>query len=215
MMETSTLSLLTTIDKVMRKIAPGPSPYFNEAHVVKVVELIGDHRNIGRIRLSKELDLGEGTTRTLLKHLKNEEITQSSRIGISFSKKGNKLFSELRSKLSPCKEVPSTPLTIGTYNIAVLVRDSAKAVRSGMEQRDIAIKSGASGATTLIFSSNKLSLPMGEENISKSMPDLHNMLVAQFNPKENDVIIVGCGENRETAEIGAKMAAIKLLKNNS
>jgi len=29
------------------------------------------------------------------------------------------------------------------------------------------------------------------------------------------VIIVGCGENRELAEIGAKMAAIKLLKNNN
>jgi hypothetical protein len=47
------------------------------------------------------------------------------------------------------------------------------------------------------------------------MPLLHEKLVTQFNPKENDVIIVGCGENRELAEIGAKMAAIKLLKNNN
>jgi len=58
-------------------------------------------------------------------------------------------------------------------------------------------------------------LPTGEENLSESMPELHDKLVTQFRPKENDVIIVGCGENRELAEIGAKMAAIKLLRNKN
>ena len=214
-MGSSTLSLLEIIDRVTRKIAPGPSPSFNEAHVVKALELIGDHKNVGRIRLSKELGLGEGTTRTLLKHLKNEGIIQSSRSGIAFSETGKKLFADLRNKLSKGVDVPSSALTVGRFNIGILVRDSAKAVGSGMEQRDTAIKSGASGATTLVFSSNKLSLPTGEENISESMPELHDKLVTEFKPKENDVIIVGCGENRGVAEIGAKMAAIKLLKNNN
>jgi predicted transcriptional regulator len=209
------LNLLEIIEKVTRKIAPGPAPSFNEAHVVKALEIVGNSGTVGRIRLSKELGLGEGTTRTLLKHLKNEGIIESSRSGILFSEAGKKLFSDLRSKLSEGLEVPSSPLTVGSFNIGVLVRDSAKAVGSGMEQRDTAIKSGALGATTLIFSSNKLSLPTGEENLCESMPELHDKLVTQFKPKENDVIIVGCGENRELAEIGAKMAAIKLLKNNN
>ena len=214
-MGSPTLSLLEILERATRKIAPGPAPSFNEAHVVKALELIGEYGSIGRIRLSKELGLGEGTTRTLLKHLKNEGITQSSRSGISFSETGKKLFSELRSKISKEADVPSSPLTIGSFNIGILVRNSANAVGSGMEQRDTAIKSGASGATTLVFSSNRLSLPTGEENLSESMPELHDKLVTQFKPKENDVIIVGCGENRELAEIGAKMAAIKLLKNNN
>jgi predicted transcriptional regulator len=209
------LNLLKIIEKVTRKIAPGPAPSFNEAHVVKTLEIIANSGTVGRIRLSKELGLGEGTTRTLLKHLKNEGIIQSSRSGILLSEAGKKLFLDLRSKLSEGVEVPSSPLTVGAFNIGVLVRGSAKAVGSGMEQRDTAIKSGALGATTLIFSSNKLSLPTGEENISESMPELHDRLVTQFKPKENDVIIVGCGENREVAEIGAKMAAIKLLKDNN
>jgi len=211
----SALRLLEVIDRVTRKIAPGPAPSFNEAHVVKALEIIGKYGIVGRIRLSKELGLGEGTTRTLLKHLKNEGITRSSRSGISFSDGGERLFSDLRSKLSEGVEVPSSPLTVGPFNIAILVRDSAQAIRSGMEQRDIAIKSGASGATTLVFSGNKLSLPTGEEDLSARMPSLHNKLVTKLNPNENDVIIVGSGENRELAEIGAKMAAIKLLKNNN
>ena len=206
---------LEVIERVTRKIAPGPAPAFNEAHVVKAMEIIGNYGVVGRVRLSKELGLGEGTTRTLLKHLKKERITQSSRSGISLSEEGERLFSNLRSKLSEGVEVPSSRLTVGAFNVAILVRDSAQAVKSGMEQRDIAIKSGASGATTLVFSSSKLSLPTGEENLSESMPDLHDKLVIQLKPKENDVIIVGCGENRDLAEIGAKMAAIKLLKNNN
>jgi predicted transcriptional regulator len=208
------LNLLDILEKVTQKIAPGPSPSFNEAHVVKALEIIGDYGSIGRIRLSNELGLGEGTTRTILKHLKNEGILQSSRRGISLSEAGKELFSDLRSKLSAGVEVPSSSLTVGSVSIGILVRNAANAVRSGMEQRDMAIKSGATGATTLIYSGNKLSLPTREERISETMPKLHDKLVAQFKPKENDVIIVGCGENSEVAEIGAKMAAIKLLKNN-
>ena len=210
----SALRLLEFIERVTRKIAPGPAPSFNEAHVVKALEIIGKSGTVGRIRLSKELGLGEGTTRTLLKHLKNEGVTQSSRSGISFSEEGKKLFSDLRSKLSEGVEVPSSPLTVGPFNIAILVRDSAQAVGSGMEQRDIAIKSGASGATTLVFSGNKLSMPTYEQNVSESMPMLHAELVTKLNPNQNDVIIVGSGETRDLAETGAKMAAIKLLKNN-
>jgi predicted transcriptional regulator len=210
----SPLSLLDTIERVTRKIAPGPAPAFNEAHVVKALEIIGKYEPVGRIKISKKVGLGEGTTRTLLKHLRSEGMTQSSRSGISLSEDGKSLFSDLRSKLSESVEVPSSPLTVGAFNIAVLVRDSAPAIGSGMEQRDAAIKTGALGATTLVFSSSKLALPHGEEKLSESMPELHDKLVDSFNPEENDVIIVGSGSNRDLAEIGAKMAAIKLLKNN-
>jgi len=214
-METSAVKIFDIVEKVTRKIAPGPAPSFNEAHVVKALELIDSYRTVGRIKLSKELGLGEGTTRTLLKHLKNEGIITSSRSGIVFSQQGQKLFSDLRSKLSQSIDVPSSPITVGAFNIGVLVKDLASSVGSGMEQRDTAIKIGATGATTLIFSSNKLSLPMGEQNLSENMPALHDDLVSKFKPEENDVIIVGSAENKKTAEIGAKMAALKLLKNNN
>jgi predicted transcriptional regulator len=209
------LRLLDGIERVMRKLAPGPAPSFNEAHVIKALEIIGGYRSVGRIKLSREVGLGEGTTRTLLKHLKNEGIIKSSRKGISLSDEGKSLFYDLRDKLSEGIQVPSSRLTVGPFNVAILVGGSAQAVKSGMEQRDVAIKSGASGATTLVFSDNKLSMPTREEDISVSMPSLHEQLLTMFRPKENDVIIVGSGENRELAEIGAKMAAFRLLRNTN
>ena len=204
--------MLSIIERVTRKIAPGRAPSFNEAQVVKALEIICAHGTVGRTRLSKELELGEGTTRTLLKHLKKEGLIKGSRRGIAFSEYGKKLFSDLRSKISEGIEVPNSALTVGPFNMAVLVRDTAHRVRRGVEQRDTAIKAGALGATTLIFSRSKLVMPSTEEEVFKGISSIYDMLVSKLDPKENDVIVVGSGENKKNAEIGAKMAALELLK---
>lgn len=206
------MELLEVIERIASKIAPGRAPSFNEAQVVKALETIGAHGTLGRIRLSKELELGEGATRTLLKHLKKEGLIEGSRHGTTFSEYGKKLFSNLTSKISEGIEVPNSHLTVGPFNMAVLVRNAAHRVRSGVEQRDAAIKVGALGATTLIFSRSKLVMPSNEECVFKDISSIHDMLVSKLNPKENDAIIIGSGENKTSAEIGAKMAALELLK---
>jgi len=206
------LELLEVIEKVTSKVAPGREPSFTEVHVIKALEIISGGEAVGRIRLSKELGLGEGATRTLVKHLKNEGIIEISRNGIVLSEYGEKLFSDLRSRISEEVEVPPSPLTVGPFNVAVLVRDAASMVKTGLEQRDTAIKAGAQGATTLIFSRNKLTMPSVKgKNVFKGISSVHEMLVSKMHPKENDVIIVGSGESKRLAELGAKMAAFELL----
>ncbi|MFQ5999867.1 MAG: DUF4443 domain-containing protein, partial [Candidatus Bathyarchaeia archaeon] len=205
------LELLKVIERVTSKVAPGREPSFTEAHVIKALEIIGGGA-VGRIRLSKELGLGEGVTRTLVKHLKNEGIIEVLRSGIVLSEYGGKLFSDLRSRISEEIEVPPSPLTVGPFNVAVLVRDAASVIKRGLEQRDTAIKAGALGATTLIFSRNRLTMPSVErEDVFKGISSIREMLISKLDPKENDVIIVGSGENKRLAEIGAKMVAFELL----
>jgi len=208
--------LLSIIERVASKIAPGRTPTFNEAHVIKAIEIISAYEAVGRIRLSKELQLGEGVTRTLVKHLKNEGVIEVSRNGIILLEYGEKLFSDLRSRISEEVEVPPSPLTVGPFNVAVLVRDAANVVKTGLEQRDTAIKAGALGATTLIFSRNRLTMPSVKgEDIFKGISSIHEMLMSKLDPKENDAIIIGSGENKRLAELGAKMAAFELLKSES
>ncbi len=206
------MELLEVIKRVVIKIAPGRAPSFNEAHVVKALEAIGAYGTVGRIRLSKELELGEGATRTLLKHLRKEGLIEGSRRGITFSEYGKKLFSNLTSRISEGIDVPNSPLTVGPFNIAVLVRNAARGVRTGIEQRDTAIRAGARGATTLIFSRNKLIMPSSEEDVFEGISFIYDMLLSKLNPRENDVVIIASGENKTSAEIGAKMAALELLK---
>jgi predicted transcriptional regulator len=210
--ESLTLEFLKAIEKIAGKMAPGRAPSFSEAQVVKALEIIDTCGTVGRVRLSNELELGEGATRTFLRHAKNEGIIDSSRQGIRLSEYGTRLVSDLRSKISGGVEVPSSPLTVGRFNVAVLVRDAARKVRRGVEQRDAAVRMGALGATTLVLCGNKLTMPSSERDVFKGISSVHDMLVSKLNPNENDAIIVGSGESRKLAELGAKMGALELLR---
>jgi predicted transcriptional regulator len=207
------VEILEVVERVAGKIAPGRSPLFTEAHVVKALEEINTQKGVGRLKLSKELQLGEGATRTLVKHLKNERLIEISKLGITLSEYGKRIFSDLRAVLSEQIEVPSSLLTVGLFNVAILVRGRANAVKYGLEQRDVAIMAGAKGATTLVFSKNKLTMPSSrEEDVFKGNLTIRNLLLSKLNPKEGDVIIIGSADEKIRAEFGAKMAAIQLLK---
>jgi predicted transcriptional regulator len=208
-METKFLEVL---ESVSGKLAPGRTPMFTEVHIIKTIEILGAGEPVGRIRLSKILGLGEGETRTLVRHLRNEDVIEVSRTGIVLSEFGKDLLSDLRSILREEVELPESSLTVGPCNIAVLVKDAADSVKYGLEQRDAAIKAGALGATTFIFRSNRLRMPGVSEDVFRNMQLIHDMLVAKLKPEEDDVIIIGSADDKQTAEFAAKTAALKLLK---
>jgi predicted transcriptional regulator len=205
------LTTLETVARVAAKIAPGRLPSFAEAHVVEALEDINGLGAVGRLRLSRDLDLGEGETRTLVRHLKNEGLIEVSRQGISLAEAGRKLLSDLRTVLSEQVAIPSTPLTVGSFNVAVRVAGMKNSVKYGLEQRDAAIKAGAKGATTLIFTKKQLVMPGTEEDMSKSGSSIIAAL-SKLSLKEGDVIIIGSADEKIKAELGAKTAALELLK---
>lgn len=202
---------LETVTKVARKIAPGRSPSFAEAHVMKALDEIGLQENVGRLRLSRNLQLGEGEIRTLVKHLKNEGLIEVSNLGISLSPNGRRLLSGLKALVSEPLEVPSTPLTVGPFNVAVRVTGMRDHVEYGLEQRDAAVMAGAKGATTLIFTKNRLVMPGTNEDIPKSNQSALASL-SKLGLSEGDVIIIGSAKEKINAELGARAAALELLK---
>lgn len=202
---------LETVDRVAAKIAPGRSPTFAEAHVIKALEDISAQGTMGRLKLSKDLHLGEGEIRTLVRHFKNEGLIEVSMSGISLSAAGRKLLSSLRTLLSEQIEIPSTSLTVGPFNVAVRVTGMKDSIKHGLEQRDAAIMAGAKGATTLVFTKDKLTMPGTGEDVSKSDPSFLASL-SKLRLKEGDIIIIGSADEKIKAELGAKTAAIELLK---
>ena len=206
------MRLTETIERIAEKIAPGRSPLFTEVHVIKTIEIIQAQEFIGRGKLSNMLGLGEGTTRTLVRHLKRNGLIKISRTGIRLSEDGVKLYSILRDKMSKEIEIPPSSLTLGPFNVAILVKNAGSSVKSGLEQRDLAIMTGAYGATTLVYTRNKLMMPGVTKDIFEKIPSIHATLMSELNPQENDVIIVGSAESRNLAEIGAKIAAFQLIR---
>ncbi len=208
------MEILEILERVTRRIAPGRSPSFTEAHVLKALEDVSLQGTVGRLSLSKLLELGGGEIRTLVKHLKLEQLIEVSRSGVSLSPRGRNILLSLRSFLSEPIEVPPTPLTVGPSNTAVKVRGVSDLVRYGLEQRDAAILAGAKGATTLIFSENKLSMADTEKEVSSEDEAVHTLL-SKVTLENSDVIVIGSADTKLKAELGAKMAAIRLLESRN
>jgi hypothetical protein len=85
----------------------------------------------------------------------------------------------------------------------------ADAIKTGIEQRDIAIKAGAIGATTLIFKNGIFLIPGTNFNALSKEPQIQKKLIESLYPENNDVIIIGSDhKSKKIAEIATKYAAL-------
>jgi predicted transcriptional regulator len=205
------LNILQVIEDAAIKIAPGKAPYFIEAHIVKALMIIS-RKPVGRASLAKALGLGEGSIRTLIKHLERAGIIETSHEGIVLTRSGQKLVYSIKSRISEIIDIPKSALTVGASNVAVLVKGVADSVKSGLEQRDAAIKVGAQGATTLIFSNERLAMPLTNEDVFKELPKVRDTIISKLTPKEDDIVIIGSAGDKLTAQLGAIAAALETLK---
>jgi len=200
------MEALSLLEKVSEKLAPGRSPSFNEAHVLKAIEVISED-DVGRKQLALRLDLGEGMTRNLVSRLRDNGLLETSRRGMSLSRKGKQLLDELMQTMRS-GEFPESNLTVAKKNYVVLVKGYKGAVRYGVEQRDNALLAGAAGATTVIYNQKGLYMPGTERMIE---PRIRDFILRELQPEHGDVMIIGSAESLHMAEMGAKAAALKLL----
>ena len=183
----------------------GPIPKFNDYHLWKALYYLDDKESIGRKKLSSLLDIGEGSTRTIISLLQNHGIISINKSGIILTSAGMDLKKKTRMDLAP---ISIKELTIGEYNFAVRIPRLAHQVSFGCEERDAAIEAGATGATTLIFVNGKLIFPGSEYRVD---PTIENEIKNVFNLKNEDVIIIGTGMNIQLAEMGAVVAGLKIM----
>ncbi len=206
------MRFLEIIDAITKKVAPGLHPSFTPVHVFTIIKIVGSKGPIGRAKLSLILQLGEGTTRTLIKRLQREGMIESTKLGCILTDFGKEIFWDLNSRISEVLELPPSSYSVSRFNIAILVKGTAKIVEQGVEQRDAALKAGASGATTLIYTKNKLIMPGLKKSFSEHSPEIHNILISKLKPDDGDSIVIGSADDRKIAEFGAKAAALETLR---
>lgn len=198
-----------TLQKVANRYAPSRGLSFDIVHVFKTLQLIQARGHVSRDGLREELELGEGTVKTLLRHLKMQNLIESTNAGTTMTKNGNLFFSELSDSMPREIGLSKCAITLGKYNYAVLVKQMSSAVRSGIEQRDAAIKMGASGATTLLFKENKFLIPRIDYDALKDDHHLSEQLIENLHPQDGDVLIIGSdNHSKKKAEFAAKSAAL-------
>ena len=204
-----------TLQKVADRYAPSRVLSFDMVHVFKTLQLIQENGHVSREKLCEDLGLGEGTIKTLVRHLKMQNLIESTNAGTTMTKKGNSFFSELLSSIPSEISLSKCPITLGKFNYAVLVKQMSSMIKDGIAQRDAAIRMGASGATTLLFKDNKFLIPQTKFDSLKDEHQLSEQMIKNLHPQDGDVIIIGSDNySRMKAEFAAKSAALITIMNH-
>ncbi len=213
---------LKALTQIASKYAPSRSLSFELVHIFKVFQLLSKKAHISRSLLCRELSIGEGSVKTLVKHLKMQGLIHTTHHGTILTEKGKTLSAALVQSIPAETDMPQCSIALGKFNYVVLLKQASFAIKSGIEQRDAAIKIGALGATTLLFVDNKFTMPglftsfTGyDDSQQKYELNIDEFLICQLQPKDNDVIIIG-SDNQELrrAEFGAKNAALFTIMNH-
>ncbi|MFX1601641.1 MAG: DUF4443 domain-containing protein, partial [Promethearchaeota archaeon] len=137
--------------------SPTIKPSFELVHVILAIFIFEESKEgMGRYRLQKELSIGSGTAKSLIRKL-NEDINfirvLTDEKGHILTNNGLNFVKKLKHKLSLIKAGDSSVLkdliikSEGKYSYFCLVRNAIDKITNGIEQRDAAIKIGGVGAT--------------------------------------------------------------------
>ncbi|MGN6623367.1 MAG: DUF4443 domain-containing protein [Candidatus Nitrosocosmicus sp.] len=210
------------LTQIASRYAPSRLLSFELVHIFKVFQFLNKKEHVSRALLCHELHLGEGSVRTLIKHLKMQGFIHSTNHGTTLTEKGKAFSTDLVQLIPTETDVPQCSIALGKFNYAVLLKQSSFAIKSGLEQRDSAIKVGALGATTLLFKDHKFIMPRTfstmtttDDLIQKEESYISELLIGKLQPRDGDVVIIG-SDNKEiqTAEFGAKNAALFTIMNH-
>jgi biotin operon repressor len=211
------------LTQIATRYAPSRMLSFELVHIFKVFQLLNKNEHVSRSLLCKELSLGEGSVKTLIKHLKMQGLIHSTNHGTILTEKGKIISSALVQSIPAETDMPQCSIALGKFNYAVLLKQAGFAIKSGIEQRDAAIKVGALGATTLLYKDYKFIMPgifsslteKDDDFIYNREQNIPGFLVYHLKPKDDDVIIIGSdNENLRIAEFGAKNAALFTIMNH-
>jgi hypothetical protein len=204
--------------KVAGKYAPSRTISFDIVHIFKTLQLVDERGHVSRGLLSKELALGGGVVKTLIRHLKMQDMIHTTKSGTKMAEKGKSIYSHLRSSIPAEMSVPKCSVALGKFNYAVLLKQFNFAIKSGLEQRDAAIKLGAKGATTLLYKNARFVMPSTEGTFDPlhTEPEIRSLLITRFQTIEDgDAIIIGSDDvSKRSAELAAKSAALLTIMNH-
>ena len=170
---------------------------------------IQDEEHLGRYRLVLILGLPDGVTRGLLIKLARMGYVKTEKfVGRSLTPKGEKRLTELLANLNvhAIREIDAGDLSLGPKSVVAHIRDGARSVRSGIEQRDAAIRAGAAGAITVIYHDEMFLLPPDGFDLSEKNRIIAERLRKEFEPLEGDALVIGSGGDKWKAVEGVLAA---------
>jgi len=163
--------------------------------------LLRIEKPVSRSFLSKSLELGEGTIRSILDILKSKGYLESNNAGHYLSEKGNITVKKIRDSIN-IKQINKILMFPSKKIIAIKIKNPAKTVNV-VALRDEAVKNGAEGALILKFDKK---LRFYDSDYKENLSGIENKLKVN----KNDLVIVAYADSYKLAEYGAISAAISI-----
>lgn len=201
------------IESLASPKGPGPSTTFSMFHIFYALELMAK-KPIGRNKLAAKLDVGEGAIRTIIKRLKDSGLIVTSKEGCLLTDQGLSVWKNFEVAFPRHVEFPKTALTTSAYSYAFLVKNKGDRVKSGIDQRDAAIMGGARRALVIVFKNNRLTIESISTSLEKDFPEAANVILADLEPADNDVVIIAGADSPLKAKRGAFAASWVLIGND-
>lgn len=193
----------------------GPKASYGEVDVLKALFALGNSADsVGRFKLGKTTGLGQGEVRTLIARLKEAGLITVETRGCELTEKGKKKFESISRAIPKSSSVLARDLDLGKYSWYVIVRDREAKVKKGLEQRDAAIRAGATGALTVVYSGGRFMIPddkASEDCEAMGPSEPWTTIRNESSPKNGDVAIVSGADSTTLAEEGALAAALTIL----
>ena len=201
------------IESLASPRGPGPSTTFSMFHIFLALELMAK-KPIGRNKLAKKMNVGEGAVRTIISRLKDSGLIITSKEGCILTDKGKSVWKKFESFFPKRVEIKKTALTTSDYSYSFLVKDKGTKVKSGIDQRDAAIMGGARRAIVIVFKNGRLIIESVSDSVEKDFPEAANIILKNLRPEDNDVIIIAGANNPLKAKRGAFAASWVLIDND-
>ncbi len=178
----------------------GNIPNFTKIDILRC--FLRFNKNISRQGLARELELGEGTIRTILNILKSKNLLDSTKKGHFLSKRGHDVLNQIYETISLPKNITIQNIYPNFKKISILLKNVQK-LKELYKLRDIAVKNGADGALILRFE-DKLYAP--ESDYRQNYKELERY----FHFDNNDILVIAFSNEKRDAENGALAIAIEL-----
>jgi hypothetical protein len=179
---------------------------FNDANVYWSLYVLSNGKSMGRKRLAQEVGIGEGSMRRIIDTLKEWDFIFIKQTGITITSAGLEFLRQIPIRPVDIK-VPES--VMGDFQQAVIVLGAADKVKNGMEQRDVGVKMGAQGCTTILIRDGKLMVPP-DWNLDEKSPAIAKT-IRDTGLTPNDALIIGGADNICSAVEAAVSAALELF----
>lgn len=181
---------------------------FSVPHVFKALRLLAEENYVSRESFCKNLQIGEGAVKTLISHLKEANLVDSTKAGTYLTEKGKRFSKKIFEVLPLECNVKPCSIAQAKHNHAIIIKKYTDAIKTGVDQRDYAILYGATGATTLLYSNDKFVFPKEHYDCLSKDVSTKKKLKESLKPENGDVVIIASADDPFVAELSAKNAAL-------